>query len=79
MTIIHLGVKVNMRSIKKYLIIILAVFALLFIFQNTESTVVSFLFYELSMPRALLLSIVLAIGIIIGVFLPFEVKKNKVN
>lgn len=68
-----------MRSIKKYLIIILAVFALLFIFQNTESTVVSFLFYELSMPRALLLSIVLAIGIIIGVFLPFEVKKNKVN
>ena len=68
-----------MRSVKKYLVLVLGVITLLFIIQNTESTVVSILFYQISMPRALLLALVLAIGIIIGVFLPFEVKKNKDN
>ena len=40
---------------KKIVIIILTVFALIFIFQNTATVSVSFLMFEFSMPRAFIL------------------------
>lgn len=68
-----------MKSIKKYIMLLLIILVVIFIIQNTESVSVSFLLYEISMPRAFLLSLVLLVGIIIGVFLPFEFKKKRVE
>ncbi|MBN1299970.1 MAG: DUF1049 domain-containing protein [Melioribacteraceae bacterium] len=62
---------------KKILILITTLLILIFIFQNTESTPVVFLTFEFIMPRAVLLAAVFAAGIIVGVLLPFNLKKEK--
>ena len=64
----------NFKSI--ILIILVAIF-ITFIVQNTASVTVSFLIFNATMPRALLLIFTLAIGIIIGILLPYQFKKNK--
>jgi uncharacterized integral membrane protein len=56
-------------------VLILAVLFLIFIIQNVETINVKFLMFEISMPRALTLIITLAVGLIIGIVLPYEFKK----
>ncbi|PKL87332.1 MAG: hypothetical protein CVV23_15905 [Ignavibacteriae bacterium HGW-Ignavibacteriae-2] len=63
-------------GIKKYLLIFLSLIVLIFIIQNTESVTVIFLTFEIKMPRAILLSATLIVGIVVGVMLPFGIKKN---
>lgn len=49
---------------------VLLVLCLIFLLQNLESTQVRFLFWYVAMPRALLLGVTVAIGVLIGLFLP---------
>lgn len=52
------------------IIIVLAVFLIVFVLQNTENVGVNLLFWEVNIPRALLLFICFAIGLIIGLIIP---------
>ena len=64
-------------SIKAILLIILAIMFLIFVFQNIQTVSVHFLIFEMSMPRALLLTITWAIGLLIGIFIPFRSSKSQ--
>jgi uncharacterized integral membrane protein len=48
-----------------------------FLFQNLANVTVNFLFFTMSMPRALLLIITLAIGVLIGILMPVGLRKSK--
>ena len=56
--------------------VLLAIF-IIFILQNMASVTVNFLVFEMSMPRALLLSVTLLIGVLIGILLPFELQRKR--
>ena len=62
---------------KQIILIVIAVLALIFIIQNTATVTVAFLFFEIAMPRAILLSFTILIGIVIGVLLPYRLGKQK--
>jgi uncharacterized integral membrane protein len=62
---------------KQIILIVIAVLALIFIIQNTATVTVAFLFFEIAMPRAILLSFTILIGIIIGILLPYKIGKQK--
>jgi len=47
-------------------ILVLIVLVLIFIFQNIEMVKVSFLIWEMSLPRALMIFITLVIGVVVG-------------
>ena len=64
-------------NFKLILSIIMAGMAALFIIQNVPSVEVTFLFWTLSMSRALLMSLILSIGIILGWSLHSHFKKLK--
>jgi uncharacterized integral membrane protein len=64
-------------SAKAIIVIILVILFLIFVFQNIQTIAVNFLTFEISMPRALLLIITLAVGLLIGIFMPYEFKKNR--
>lgn len=62
----------------KTIIITLAVIVfLIFVLQNTAMLTLSFIVYEITMPRAILLSLTLGLGVIIGVLLPYKFKKDR--
>jgi len=56
-------------NFKITLVVILVCLALIFVAQNIDVVTVSFLFWEISMSRAILLFFSLLIGFIIGWFL----------
>jgi uncharacterized integral membrane protein len=56
-------------NFKITLVVILACLALIFVAQNIEVVTVRFLFWEISMSRAILLFFSLLIGFIIGWFM----------
>ena len=56
-------------NFKITLVVILVCLALIFVAQNIQVVTVSFLFWEISMSRAILLFFSLLIGFIIGWFL----------
>ncbi|KAA3612129.1 MAG: LapA family protein [Calditrichaeota bacterium] len=58
------------------LIVLLIIFGI-FIIQNTASVTVSFLVFDATMPRSLLLILTFALGVFIGVLLPYNFKKHK--
>ncbi|MCX6225114.1 MAG: LapA family protein [Bacteroidia bacterium] len=62
-------------------VVILAVLSLIFVAQNIDVVTVSFLFWEVSMSRAILLFFSLLIGFIIGWFLNsyLSYRKDKRN
>ncbi|MBI9080447.1 MAG: LapA family protein [Pseudodesulfovibrio sp.] len=60
---------------KAFSMIALLTFFLLFLFQNIQQVEVSFLFWTISTPRALLLVATLSIGVIIG-YLLAQTKKS---
>ena len=62
-------------SFKMILMTIISILFFIFLFQNLATVTVNFLVFEVSMPRSLLLIITLAIGLLIGIFMPFELKK----
>lgn len=67
---------------KKYKIIVILIVLLLFlvvILQNTGPVVTKFLFFEFSLPRALLLFVTFAFGFIAGLLMAmrFEGKSEK--
>jgi len=64
-------------NFKLILGIVMAGMAALFIIQNVPSVEVTFLFWTLSMSRALLMSLILSIGIILGWLLCSYFKRLK--
>jgi uncharacterized integral membrane protein len=56
-------------NFKITLVVILVCLALIFVAQNIQVVTVSFLFWEMSMSRAVLIFFTLLIGFIIGWFL----------
>jgi uncharacterized integral membrane protein len=64
-------------SFKMIVISIIVVLFFVFVLQNLANVTVNFLFFTMSMPRALLLIISLAIGILIGILIPVELRKSK--
>lgn len=63
-------------NIKHVIVGVLIILFLIFIFQNTTSVTVAFLMFHITMPRALVLILSLAVGIIIGILLPYKFKKR---
>jgi uncharacterized integral membrane protein len=61
---------------KTIIIIILAVLLIIFVLQNTEIVNVNLWFWNISIPRALLLFVTFAMGLIIGLIIPSSGKKN---
>ena len=55
-----------MQRIHHYLVITLTVLTTIFILQNMQTVTVEVFFWQLSMPRALLMGLILIIGIVIG-------------
>ena len=64
-------------KVKYVIIIILLIIFGIFVIQNTTSVTVSFLVLDATMPRALLLIFTFALGMLIGIFLPYQFKKQK--
>ncbi|GAC14677.1 LapA family protein [Aliiglaciecola lipolytica] len=62
-----------MHKIHHYLIITLLVLAVILILQNIQIMTVQVFFWQISMPRAVLIALMLLIGFIIG----FLFKTNK--
>lgn len=61
---------------KIVIIILLAVLLIIFVLQNTEVVTIKFWFWDMSIPRALLLFVTFAIGLIIGLMVP-STRKSK--
>jgi len=61
---------------KIVIIIVLAVLLIIFVLQNTEMVVVKFWFWDASIPRALLLFVTFAVGLIIGLMVPASRKRK---
>jgi uncharacterized integral membrane protein len=57
-------------KIKVFIIVLLAIFLIVFVLQNTENVVIKLWFWDLSIPRALLLFVCFAIGLVIGLIIP---------
>jgi uncharacterized integral membrane protein len=62
---------------KIVVIVLLTVLLIIFVLQNTEIVVVNFWFWDLSLPRALLLFVTFAVGLIIGLMVPTARKEKK--
>jgi uncharacterized integral membrane protein len=64
---------------KVIIIIVLAALLVIFVLQNTAMVEINFLFWDLSIPRALLLFVCFAIGLIIGLIIPASNRKSEVD
>jgi putative membrane protein len=64
-------------SFKLIFVLILAGMAVLFIIQNVTTMELTFLFWTLSMSRALLMFMILLVGVIVGWLLHGSVRKIK--
>lgn len=61
---------------KIILILILAVFVMIFIFQNHENTKVNFLLWSLQSSKAIVLFLTLLVGIFMGGIISFVARKG---
>ena len=66
-----------MSKTKLIIAIIIAVLVLLLILQNLESCTTRFLFFSVTMPKALMLFIALAAGFIVGLLVATMRGKHK--
>jgi putative membrane protein len=57
--------------------VVLTVFLIVFVLQNTDIVIVNFWFWDLSLPRALLLFVTFALGLIIGLIIPSTKKGSE--
>jgi putative membrane protein len=76
MTFYVLSCYIIMKS-KIVVIIVLTVLLIIFVLQNTDIVVVKFWFWDLSLPRALLLFVTFAVGLIIGFMVPTSRKEKR--
>ena len=58
-----------MSKLNRYLILILSILCLIIVLQNMATVSISFLFWEFSMPRAILIGMMLLLGLLIGLIL----------
>lgn len=71
------GRSVSMRLV---VTVVLAALAIVFVFQNSTSGRIRFLFWDFSMPAWIWLLVVLAVGVVIGSLFPwFRPKKDSKN
>ena len=61
---------------KIIIIVILAILLIIFVLQNTENVGIKFWFWELNIPRALLLFVCFAMGLVIGLIIPTSKKSD---
>jgi putative membrane protein len=66
-----------MHKLHQYVVIALSILAAIFILQNMQTVAVDILFWQINMPRALLIAFVLVIGILIGLLVRFGRNKHK--
>lgn len=64
-------------KLKIILILVFAILTVIFALQNTEIVTVEFYFWDINMPRALLILFSFALGLIIGLFLTAFSKNKK--
>jgi uncharacterized integral membrane protein len=61
---------------KKVILLVILVLLLIFIAQNTQSVIVSFLFWEISIPQLLLIPLMVVVGIAIGFLIHWRMSKT---
>lgn len=61
---------------KIIIIVVLALFLIVFVLQNTENVEITLWFWKLNIPGALLLFVCFAIGLIIGLIIPSSKKRD---
>ena len=66
-----------MKKGKILLMAVLALLAIIIVFQNTEAVDTKLLFITVTMPRALLLIVVLLAGFILGLIAPISLYGKK--
>ena len=57
------------------IIALLAIVLIIFVLQNTEMVIINFFFWDISIPRALLIFICFAMGLVFGLLIPSSGKK----
>jgi len=62
---------------KVIIIILLTALLVIFVLQNTETVNINFYFWDIIIPRALLLFVCFAMGLIIGLIIPASRKQKK--
>ncbi len=62
---------------KIIIIILLLILLIIFVLQNTATVDIKFWFWDLSIPRALLLFICFAVGLIVGLIIPASATKDE--
>jgi uncharacterized integral membrane protein len=65
--------------LRRNIILLLIIIVLIFVYQNTQIVEVEFLFWKISIPRALILFSTLAIGLISGWLLPRRRDKKSIS
>ena len=65
-----------MKNLKTFITIVLISLVVLFAVQNAAVVEIQFLLWSFSMPRALLVTLLLAIGIIIGMLVSSHMRKK---
>ncbi len=61
---------------KVFVIALLAVLLIIFVLQNTEMVIINLFFWDISIPRALLIFVCFAMGLVIGLLIPSSGKKE---
>lgn len=64
---------------KVVVIILLAILLIVFVLQNTEIVNVNFFFWDLSIPRALLVFVCFAVGLVFGLLIPSSRSKKEAD
>ena len=59
----------SMNKIKAFIILFLLALLMIFALQNAEQVTISFLFWDMNMPRVLVLFLFFSGGLLIGLFL----------
>lgn len=59
----------SMNKIKAFIVLFLLALLLIFALQNAEQVTISFLFWDMNMPRILVLFLFFSGGLLIGLFL----------
>jgi uncharacterized integral membrane protein len=60
---------------KIFIIALLAVILIIFVLQNTEMVIINLFFWDISIPRALLIFVCFAMGLVFGLLIPSSGKK----
>jgi putative membrane protein len=57
-------------------IILLTVLLIIFVLQNSEMVIINLFFWDISIPRALLIFVCFAMGLVIGLLIPSSQQKR---